>query len=187
LFGHDTPVGQQKPFEQSNLAARNIKGAIGADNHAGGLVKMKIAYRPLQFWFFGDAARQGPDARSELVHLERFGQIIIGPGIKACDLVFCLGLRGEQQNGPLVLAFPHTSQNCQPVHVWQIDVQHDDIDIFTAQHRVGLRPVVKHVDRMASIAQIIADAFGDCDIVFNNKDPHGLPLPKTSDARFTQG
>ncbi len=68
------------------------------------------------------------DAGHQFPHVEGFGQVIVGPGVKTRDLILFLTPRRDDDDGCRG-PFPQTADDFQSVHVGQAQVQQNDIGI----------------------------------------------------------
>jgi hypothetical protein len=71
------------------------------------------------------AAQQRLDAREQLGHLERLGEVVVGAELQPDDAVEHLGARGEHQDGRRDAALPQRPAHVEPVAAGQHDVEHD--------------------------------------------------------------
>ena len=88
-----------------------------------------------------NAAVEGVDAGGELCGGEGLGDVVVGPGHKAGDLVHLLGAGGEHDDADLRVARPDAAADLEAVHIRQHDVQQGHTHVgVQAQLLQGLLP-----------------------------------------------
>ena len=73
-------------------------------------------------------AQLGLDARQQLHHLERLGDVVVGAELQADDLVDDLAARGQHDHRRLDAAAAQLAQHVEAVHPRQHHVEQDEIE-----------------------------------------------------------
>ena len=120
------------------------------------------------------AARKRAQVRQQFGRRERFGHVVVGPGIEPGDLVGHGVARGEQQHGGAHALAAQGARHGEAVHLRQHDVQDDDV--VPAVFAIGKpgQAVVHHVGVVAVLLQYVAERLGEAHVVFHDEDLHGV-------------
>ena len=85
------------------------------------------------------APQQGPQARQQLVELERLRQVVVGTGVETGDAIAGLGARREHEDRhPVAVGAQHLAHG-EPVDDRHRHVEHDDVGLRAARRRRGPR------------------------------------------------
>ena len=76
----------------------------------------------------GHAAQVGLDARQQLRHLERLGDVVVGAELEADDLVDHLAARGEHDHRRLDAALAQLAADVEAAHARQHQVEQQQVE-----------------------------------------------------------
>ena len=99
------------------------------------------------------APEQRAQARQHLLHVERLGDIIVGAGIHAGNLVAPPLARREDQHRHLAFVAPPLLEHAQAVFLGQAEIEHDGVVGLGVAEEMPLLAVEGRVDGIARIAQ----------------------------------
>ena len=68
-----------------------------------------------------------PHPRQELVHAERFGDVIVGTEIERLNLADLVAATGQDHDRNRFVARPHPPQQFQPLHIRQPQIENDQV------------------------------------------------------------
>ena len=122
----------------------------------------------------GGAAQQRPQARQHLLHVERLGDIIVGAGVDALDLVAPPVAGGQDQDRHRASGLAPGLQDRDPVALGQADVEHDRVIGLGIAAKPALLAVESAVDRIARRLERGGHLAIEIAIVFDNQKSHAL-------------
>ena len=126
----------------------------------------------------GVAAQHGAHAGVQLVELERLDEVVVGAGVQAGDAVAERVARGEHDHRRRVLARAQRAQHVEAaaplLRVGQAEVEQHEVEALRRERRVRGPRVVDPVDRIALVAQGLAQAVADHAVVFDQQQSHGV-------------
>ena len=99
------------------------------------------------------AAQQRADARQHLLEMEGLGDIVVGAGIEALDLVAPAVARGEDEDRHGAAGPPPGFQHRDAVHLRQADVEDDRVVGLGFAEKVALLAVEGAVDHIARVGE----------------------------------
>ena len=99
------------------------------------------------------APEQRADARQHLLHVEGLGDIIVGAGVHAGDLVAPALARREDEHRHLALVAPPLLEHAQAVFLGQAEIEHDGVVGLGIAEKMPLLAVERGIDGVARIAQ----------------------------------
>ncbi len=108
-------IGKQPELESGQLDRR----AIECHPRRPGVQPQEPAIE-LRFGHARAAAQESADPGDDLLHLEGLGDVVVGAGIDACDLLAPAVARGQDQNGSLDVCPAPAIENAQPVNLRQV-------------------------------------------------------------------
>ena len=117
----------------------------------------------------GGAADQRPQARDHLLHMERLGDVIIGPGIEAGDLLVPLVAGGENENGRIAPVIAPAAQHGDAVDLRQAEIEDDGIVRLGVAEMVRFLAVGGVIDGIAGIGQRLCQLPCQIGIVLGNQ------------------
>ena len=118
------------------------------------------------------APHQRPDARQQLVELERLREVVVGAGIEpAHDVLGRVACR-EHQDRRLATLAPQLRRHLQAVLLGEHHVEHHEIVVVDMSERGGLFTVGCDVHGVSFFPQALLDKAGDFAIVFHHEDFH---------------
>ena len=118
------------------------------------------------------APQQRLQPRQQLLHLERFGQVVVGAGLQALHLVLPAPARREHEDGQVAAALAQPADDVQAGEPGQADV--DDggvIGIFGGEIQRFLA-LAGGIDRVALRLELRADLLLQGRLVFHHQDTH---------------
>ena len=130
----------------------------------------------------GGAAHLGADARQQLLHVERLGDVVVGAGVHAGDLVAPAVAGGEDDDRHLALGAAPLLEHADAVHLRQADVEDDDVVGLGLAEEVALLAVEGGIDGVARVGQRRDQLAIEIAIILDDQDAHGsspFPLPAT--------
>ena len=114
----------------------------------------------------GCPPQQRLDARHQLLHVERLGDVIIRPQLQADDLVDDFAARREQQDGRSKSRRTDVATKVQPIPARKHDVKNDQIEGQRRGFLVSLLPIGDKIHLIAVFAQAIAQCHAQRFFVF---------------------
>ena len=124
------------------------------------------------------APEQGAQARQHLLHVERLGDIIVGAGVHAGDLVAPPLARGEDQHRHLAFVAPPLLEHAQAVLLGQAEIEHDGVVGLGVAEKMPLLAVEGGVDGVARIAQRGDELTVEVWIVLDDEKPQSRCPPE---------
>ena len=152
--------------------------ALAVDRHPRGLgVEAERPAFHLVAGMPGGAAEQRADARQHLLHVEGLGDIVVGAGVHAGDLVAPALARGEDQHRHLALVAPPLLEHAQAVLLGQAEIEHDGVVRLGIAEKMPLLAVERGVDGIARIAQRGDELPVEVWIVLDDEKPQTRSYP----------
>ena len=131
----------------------------------------KVSRRPSRL---AGPAQQRLQARHQLLHGERLGEIVVGALAQAGDAVADAVARRQHQHRRGVVAAAHVAQQDEAVLVGQAEVE-DDRCIFHRRENVkSVADRAHRVGREAALGQALLEEGHKLWVVFDQKHPHWL-------------
>ena len=119
----------------------------------------------------GGAPEQRPQPRQHFLHVEGLGDIIVGAGIHARNLVAPPLARGEDQHRHFAVVAPPLLEHAQAVLLGQTEIEHDGVVGFGIAEIMPLLAVERGIDGIARIAQSGDELTIEVRIVFDDEKP----------------
>ena len=144
--------------------------ALAAPRPAGRGVEHEVA--DLQRRLGGSwlaAAQQRPQPRQQLVERERLGQVVVGTGVQAVDLVLQRVLGGQHQHQAWPALAPQRRADLHPVHPGQHAVEDDDGVVVAAAQLEPVLAMVGDLDRIAFGLESAPHEAGDARVVLDQQ------------------
>ncbi len=117
------------------------------------------------------APKQRADARQHFLHVEGLGDIIVGAGIHAGDLVAPPLARGEDQHRHLALVAPPLLEHAQAVLLGKTEIEHHGVVRLGIAEKMPLLAVERGIDGVARIAQSGDELTVEVWIVLDDEKP----------------
>jgi len=119
------------------------------------------------------ATRQGVQTHFHFLQCERLDQVVVSTGIEAGQLVVQRIAGGEHQYRGLLARFiAQLAADLDAVHAWQIEIQHDRVElVHHGQVQTG-NPVSREVHGVAPVLQVVAQVGRNVAVVFDYQDSH---------------
>ena len=109
--------------------------------------------------------------------MEGLGDIIVGAGIHAGDLVAPALARGEDEHRHLAVVAPPLLEHAQAVLLGQPEIEHDGVVGLGVAEKMPLLAVEGGVDGVARIAQRGDELTVEVGIVLDDEKPQSPSLP----------
>ena len=106
-----------------------------------------------------------------LVH-EGLGEIVVGAGTKARQLVAPATAPGEDQHRETAPLLAPVLQHRHAVQLGQAEIEHGCIIFFGAAEKIGLATIGGNFRHHAGLVQHTGQAFGQLTVIFNDQYPH---------------
>ena len=119
----------------------------------------------------GGAAQQSADARQHLLHVERFGDIIVGAGVEALHLVAPAVTGGQDKHRHVASGRAPFFENGHAVLLWQADVEDDGVVGLRLAEMPAFFAVESAVHRVAGLFERANDLAVQILVVFNDEQP----------------
>ena len=132
----------------------------------------------------GGAPQQRAQARQHFLHMEGFGDIIVGAGVNALDFVAPSIARGQDQDRHCASGLAPGFEDRDPVAFGQADVEHDRVVRLGVAAKPAFLAIESAIDGIACRLEGRADLTVQIPIVLDNQKPHGAPA--NSDSRRNQ-
>jgi len=143
--------------EKSGNKRLCLAGGCGYNSVANGLVFERTPFRELYIQAAagdaGGAAQQRAQPCQQFFGMERLGQIIIGPGIKACHLVAPAIARGQDQDWHHLAGLAPILQYRDAIHLGQAEIQDHRVIRFGVTQEMTFLAIFGAVDHIAGISQ----------------------------------
>ena len=101
----------------------------------------------------GGPPQQGPEARQQLFGVEGLGQVVVGAGVEAGDLLAPGAAGGEDQHRSGHALLAPALEHRDAVDLGQAEVEHDGVVGLGLAQEMGLLAVSGVVDRIAGVRQ----------------------------------
>jgi hypothetical protein len=119
----------------------------------------------------------------ELLHVERLGEVVVGAGVHAGDLVAPAVAGGEDDHRHLAVGAAPLLEDGDAVHFRQADIENDDVVGLGVAEEVALLAVHRGIDRIARIAQRRDELAVQILVILDHQDAHGLSPSLLLDSR----
>ena len=137
-------------------------------------IESEIANAQVEWRLFSKTAAQGAHPRNQFLHGKWFGQIIIRAELQARDTILDLGAGGEHQDTARNVTRAQPAQDFKPVHSWQPNIEHDQVERRFRCIAQGGFAIVSHDRVMAGFGQRRSDLSRQSNFIFNNQSAHKL-------------
>ena len=136
----------------------------------------------------GGAPQKRPHARQHFLHMEGFGDIVVGAGVNALDLVAPSIAGGQDQDRHRASGLAPGFEDRDPVAFGQADVEHDRVVRLGVAAKPAFLAVERAVDRIARRLEGGGHLTVQIPIVLDNQKPHGAPAnPDSRRNQFLTG
>src|SRR5215831_2161548 len=181
-------VGEQAIFVRGEL------DRIAVDGHAAGTgVEAPGAAIELALGVTGRAAQECADARQNLLEMEGLGDVVVGAGVEALDLVAPAVAGGEDKDRHGPAGAPPRLQHRDAVHLGQADVEDHRIIGLAFAEKVALLAVEGTIDHVARIDERGRELAIEIGIVLDHEEtqdqcsPLLLPPTPVRSSRIGEG
>ena len=107
--------------------------------------------------------------------MKRLGHVVVGTEAETADLVLYAGNAGEDQNGCLDLGDAQRPENFEARHVWQVQVEQNDVIVIQFAEINSLFSKIGGVDVEVFRLQHQLDGLSGSPIVLNQQNAHANP------------
>ncbi len=122
------------------------------------------------------APDQAAQPGRQLVQVEGFDHVIIGPPVQGPEIIRHRVPGGENQNGHILAPLAAAAEQVQARKAGQVPVQHQGIESLRLQAGPGRFPIPHPVHGKTGEAQAHLDAVPQEGIVFDQENAHGVFL-----------
>ena len=129
--------------------ARQLDGGVVDGDASGARVEPHRADDDLARRMAGGASHQRTQAGQQLLHMERFGQIVVGAGVETLDLLAPAIARGEDQHRHAAARPAPALQHRHAVALGQAEIEHDGVIGFGVAQMAAVLAVEGAVHRIA--------------------------------------
>ena len=144
----DAPGVVHEVGEQAILVAGEFD-RLAIDGHSPGAgVEPDRADRKIARRVAGGAAHERPQARQHLLHMERLGDVVVGAGVDALDLVAPPVAGGQDQDRHRAPGLAPRFEDRDAVALGQADVEHDSVIGFGVAAKPAFLAIESAVDRI---------------------------------------
>jgi hypothetical protein len=116
------------------------------------------------------ASEHGVDAHQELGQVKGFDEVVIATDREAFDAVFGLSFGTQEEHGCAVAFLAQEFAEAESVHVWEHDVEHDQIGLAASPLGESFASVIGAMDFVSFVFQIIGDDIAEVHFVFHQQD-----------------
>jgi hypothetical protein len=152
------PFGRREPY-RAGRGGRLLRGEV--DREA-----LRLDHGRLRI---GAAPPEGrTEARQQLIHAERLGDVVIRADVQGHDLVALAGAGGQDDDGrgaPAAEAFDHVV----PIHVGQPEIEDHHIRRIARRGRQGRHTVAYRRHLVVARAQVDGQRLADCPLVVHHE------------------
>ncbi|EGE60812.1 peptidase [Rhizobium etli CNPAF512] len=120
----------------------------------------------------GGAADQRPDARQHFLDMKRLGDVIVGAGVDAGNLVAPAVARRQDQNRHGAAGAAPFLQHGDAVHLRQADIEDNGVIGLGIAEEMAFLAVERLVDDITRLLQRVGQLPVQVDIVFDYQDAH---------------
>ena len=124
----------------------------------------------------GGAAHQRAQARQQFFGVERLGDVIVGAGVEARDLVAPAVARGEDKDRKHLARLAPAFQHGDAVELGKPEVEHNRVVRFGVAEEVTFLAVGRGIDDIAGIAQRLFQLALQILVVFHKQNAHINPV-----------
>src|SRR5271154_5893410 len=150
LAARDDPPGVMHEIRQETIFVAGELDRLAVDSDPpGARGEPDRAHRKIARRVAGGAPHQRPEARQHLLHMKGLGDIIVGAGVDALDLVAPPVAGGQNQDRHRTAGLAPGLQDRDPVALGQADVEHDRIIGLGVAAKPALLAGESAVDRIA--------------------------------------
>ena len=153
--------------------------------HAGLGVEGEGAADDARRGMTGRAPHQGAQPHDQLLDPERLGEIVVGTGLEAVDLVAPAAARREDQHRKPAAGLPPGAQYGRARHLGQAEIEHGGVVGLGLAEMLAVLAVRGDVDGEALVAQRLGDLARQRTVVFDQQNLHGLD--RVANARIGNG
>ena len=130
------------------------------------------------------APDQRAQPRQQLLEVKGLGEVVVGAGVDAGDLLVPAVARGEDQHRHRAPAGAPAPEHAQAVEPRQSEIEHDRVEGFGLAQVLRVGPVAGLVDRVAGVFEPGAQLCAQQRVVLDEQDPHRAP-PAAEPRRLT--
>jgi NAD(P)H-hydrate repair Nnr-like enzyme with NAD(P)H-hydrate epimerase domain len=159
--------------EQAELMARQRHG-LAVHAHAA---TARVERQPTVLQQWRRQALRAPDQRAhagqQFLHVERLGQVVVGPGIDAGDLFVPAVARGEDEHRHRAACLAPLPQHREAIEQRQSRVEHHGVVGLGQAQVQRVAAIAGLVDRVAGLGQAGTQRRAQRRFVLDEQQPHG--------------
>src|SRR5262249_2259524 len=125
----------------------------------------------------GRATQECADARQNLLEMEGLGDVVVGAGVEALDLVAPAVAGGEDEHRHGPAGAPPRLEHRDAVHLGQADVEDHRVIGLAFAEKVALLAVEGTIDHVARIDERCRELAIEIGIVLDDEETQGSVLP----------
>ena len=172
---HDLPLPVQQEGQEPVFEGGQFGGAAVDADRAGAGVELHRPGPEHRRGVAGGAPEDRPQARDQLLHAERLGQVIVRAGVDALDALAPAVPGGEDQHRQGHLGGAQPAQHPEPVEARQPEIEHHGVVGLGLGAEPRRLAVAHHVGDVAGPLQPLPDVGGDARLVLDDQDAHRRP------------
>ncbi len=125
------------------------------------------------------ASQQRLQARQNLFKVEGLGDVVIGPGLQAFDLVLPIVARRENQDGVALVARPQAADDLEACDLRQAEIDDRNVQGIFESGEQRFLAIRRDIDGEAGVGEPVFQHVAQRSFVFDNQHAHGT-VPKSS-------
>ena len=169
-FGHDTALGAgevQRLVEQGCKQCRRFGHGCDVACHA---------QQGLAPAVHGDDPLGGNHACPQILHVEGFGQIVVGTGFAASEVMLLVTQRSQQNEvGVRRIALAHPATQLGSFEAWHQPVTDDHLGALLVEQCPGFLAIARNDRGVALALDQVVQQLADADVIFGDEHAHTVP------------
>ena len=147
--------------------------ALGTHQCAGGRIEAHVAHAERRGVNRRGGARYGTNAREQLLGGKRLGQIVVGTGVQALNLIRHLAFGGEHDDWQALTGGTCAPEHLDAVHARHHDVQDRGVVVVGEQILERRQAVERGVDLVVAMLKNRGQGAGEAGFVLGKHQLHG--------------
>src|SRR5579863_6296208 len=112
--------------------------------------------------------------------MKGLGDVVVGPGLQALDLVLPVVMRGEDQDGESLAGGAQAADHLQARQFRQAEIDDRDVEGILPPREEPLFAVLRHIDREPGLREARFQRLAQRNLVFDHQYPHWKTPPNPS-------